>query len=511
MATEYNNIILNISRKPSSKYIVVAIPMYMYRIKTNSFSYGLNFFQKAILKFKAKPGIKEETIAQYLGLDEKLIALLISELRWHGLINEHGALSEKGKEKMSEIDGLIVDSNGEKMGYVFQYSTQDKLYQYYIDKIDTPNLLNENPPRIITGTKGDGRDNYTEPFFLDELYKKRKILPNPDEKQILELIQNSNKKPKDTTDNLNNSTDKLQKQLSIRFIPSANAELVWVCTYIYLQEREDDTFEPDWRVLDPFGFGDNIALKFYLNTKENQDLINHIDTKFANVETVGKKRISEYYNQLNKVIEDKLLSDFSLGLSNLDENLQQYIQAILKHYFLQQYQNYKDMDACVSFSLNIQNALENILKQDKEKRLTVYEDMYNHFEPDIRKIDSKMKYDSLIAVYRSKVLSQNTQVPKRLLSTTNAVLTKSNSLLQYLTSFILTYNFDNKSPLFKVLKDRINTIVEIAQLRNEKGHGQTSNEKRLALLSHDEVEKYYQFIKGLINDYIKFQYYGKEK
>jgi hypothetical protein len=506
MATEYNNIILNINRKPSSKSIMVAIPMYMYRIKTHSFSYGLNFFQKAILKFKVKPGIKDETIAQYLGLDEKLITLLISELRWHRLINEHGALSEKGKEKILEIDGLIVDSNGKKIGYVFQYPTQDRLYQYYIDKIDTPNLSNENPPRIVTGTKGDGSDYTEKPFFLKELYNKRqKTLPNPDEKQILELIQNSNKKPKNTTDNPSNNDDKLQKQLSIRFIPNASAELVWVCTYIYLQEGKDGIFAPDWRILDPFGFGDNIALKFYLNTKENKDLLSHIENQFANVEAIGKKRISEYDDQLNKVIEDKLLSDFSLGISSLDENLQQYVRAVLKNYFLQQYQDYKDMDACVSFSLNIQNALENILKQDKEKRLTIYKIMYSHFEPDIKKIDSKMKYDSLIAVYRSKVLSQNTQVPKRLLNATNATLSKGNSLLSYVVSFILTYNFDDKSPLFKVLKDRIDTIVEIAQLRNEKGHGQTSNEKSLARLSSDDVEKYYQFMKDLINDYIEYQ------
>jgi hypothetical protein len=505
MATEYNNVILNVGKKPSPKSIMVAIPMYMYRIKTNSFSYGLNFFQKAILKFKVRPGIKDETIAQYLGLDEKLIALLISELRMHSLINEHGALSEKGKEKMSEIDGLIVDKNSEKIGYIFQYPTQDKLYQYYVDGIESPNLSNENPPKIITGTKGDGYDYMEKPFFLEDLCKKRKILPIPDERQILELIQNSGKKPNGTTINQESNKDKLQGQLSIRFIPNANAELVWVCTYIYMQDREDGAFEPDWRILDPFGFGDNVALKFYLNTKENKDLIDYIDKKFANVETIGKKRISEYNDQLGKVIEDKLLSDFSLGVSSLDENLQQYVRAILKNYFLQQYQNCQDMDACVSFSLNIQNALENILKTDKEKRLSIYETMYNHFEPDIKKVDSKMKYDSLIAIYRSKVLSQNTQIPKRLLSTTNAVLSKSNSLLQYLASFILTYIFDNKSPLLKVLKDRIDIIVEIAQLRNEKGHGQTSNERSLALLSHEEVEKYYQFVKELINDYIKFQ------
>jgi hypothetical protein len=71
-------------------------------------------------------------------------------------------------------------------------------------------------------------------------------------------------------------------------------------------------------------------------------------------------------------------------------------------------------------------------------------------------------------------------------------------------SFVLTYNFDNKSVLFKILNDRIELFIEVAQLRNEKGHGQTSNEKALKPLSKEEVEKYYGFIKSFINDCIKF-------
>ena len=55
---------------------MVSIPLYMYRVETNEFEHGLNFFQKVVLKFKAKPNIKSETIAQLTGLDEKLIAMV---------------------------------------------------------------------------------------------------------------------------------------------------------------------------------------------------------------------------------------------------------------------------------------------------------------------------------------------------------------------------------------------------------------------------------------------------
>jgi hypothetical protein len=44
-------------------------------------------------------------------------------------------------------------------------------------------------------------------------------------------------------------------------------------------------------------------------------------------------------------------------------------------------------------------------------------------------------------------------------------------------------------------------IIEIAQLRNEKGHGQTATEKELRPFSKTEVLKHYDFFKSLINDY----------
>lgn len=505
MVLEYNNIILNIKARPSPKNIMVAIPMNMYRVETNQFSHGLNFFQKTVLKFKLRPGIKDEIIAKYVGLDPKLISIVVSELNSKGLINKHGSLSEEGKVKLLEIDGLIVDSAKKRIGYVLQYVNQVKLYQYYINKLmpaDVLEISKNKHPKIITGTKGDGAD-YTEmPFFLDELCKSKSVLPNPDERDILQLIRNSNKKNSLQPETGNDNSGKLAGQLAMRFL-NEQPELIWLCTYVYLEERADKTFEPDWRVLDPFGFGDNIALKFYINSPINKSLLDTIENRFADVKTIGGKILSDYQEQLNKNVEDKVLTDFTFGLCHLDFNLQQYVQAIVKNYILQQTQNYSDLDASVVFSLNIQNALENLLKLDKDKRYSVYERMYRHFETDYKKADTK--YDSLISIYRQRLFSQSTLVPKRLLNVSGSVLSKGNSLLSYLVSFILTYNFDYNSPLFKVFRERIDLIIDVAQLRNEKGHGQTSKEKSLNPLKKDDVEKYYTFIKSLINDYIQNQ------
>lgn len=501
MAIEFNNILFSGYRSPSPKYIIVSIPMYMYRVVTNEFEHGLNFFQKWVLKFKAKPGIKDETIAQYLGLDSKLIAMVTNELISSQLINEHGSLSDKGKEKLNEVEGLMTNSGKDKIGYVFKYVDQDKLYQYYVNNITPADLIEDRKrqyPKIVTGTKGDGED-YTElSFYLEELFKAKSNFSGPTEREVLQLIQNTNKKGI-ATEQSDAKMEKLSKQLGIRLL-NEHPELVWNCTYVYLHQNEDKTFEPDWRVLDPFGFGDNIALKFYLNAPANKNLLEKIDKEFADAKTLGGKILSDYQNQLGKLIEDKLLNDFSFGLNQLDHNLKQYLEMIVKNYILLQNNDFTDLDASVSFSLNMQNILETILKLDKENRKDIYNTMVSQFDNEKIK-----KQDSLKAIFRAKIFSNDNQIPRPLFNSMSGSLSRANSLISYLAALILSYNFSNKSPLFKILNHRIDLFIEVAQLRNEKGHGQTSKENTLTPMSRQEAEKYYSFIKSFINDYIKHQ------
>lgn len=502
MEIEYNNIYHHIKRRPSKKYLMVSIPLYMYRVETNEFEHGLNFFQKVVLKFKAKPNIKNETIAQLTGLDDKLITMVSAELQRKGLLSEHGSLSEKGREKLNEVEGLVVNSGKRRIGYVFKYLNQDKLYPYFIQKVEPADILEDKShyPKVITGTKGDGED-YTElPFFIDNLVIKKQTFNKPSEREILQLIQNTNRKGEQKQEDEEKS-NKLSKQLSIRFFKD-QPEIVWVCTYIYLKENEDGYFDPEWRIADPFGFGDSISLKFYISKLRNENLNKSIIGRFSDAKTLEGKTLSDFYEIINKRIEDKLLSDFSTGIKTLDNNLQTYIESVIKNIILLEQQNYNDLDASLSFSLNIQNALENIFKQDREQRHSIYNQLYNNFEPDSKTNDSKGKYHSLISIYRTRIFSKETLVPKRLLNTTNARLSNSNSLLQYLVSFILTYNYDNKSILFKLLNNRIDQIIEIAQLRNEKGHGQTSSEKELKPLNKTKVLNHYEFFKSLINEYL---------
>lgn len=498
MEIEYNNIYYQIKSRPSFKCVLVAIPFYMYRIETNKFDCELNFFQKLVLKFKAKPGIKDETISEYTGIDPRLISIVTFELKSKGLINEYGTLSEQGKEKLLKIDGLVVNSDEREIGYVFKYVNVDKLYPYYINKIVPVDLVEYTEhPQIITSTKIDGDDFIEHPFYLDDIYKSKIDIKRPEGREILELINNTYKR----SNNIEYDEffiDRDLKRLSIRFI-NEKPDMVWICTYIYLKQNEDETYDPDWRVLDPFGFGDNVALKFYISNPINKNLLDYIQQKFADVKILRCKIFSEYQKQLNEQIEEKKLTEFLPGFNGLDKNLQMYIEAIIKYMIILEEQNYNDLDASVAFSLNLQNALENILKQDKEERKKYYELVYSNFDH-----DSSKKRKILDEIYQLKVFSNNIVVPPELLSVSKSSLSKKkSSLLSFLVSFILTYKFDRNSILFKILKDRIEIIIEIAKLRNEKSHGQISAEKDLKPLSKEQVHKFYNFIKTFLNDYIK--------
>ncbi len=496
MEIEYNNIYHHIKRRPSKKYIMVSIPLYMYRVETNEFEHGLNFFQKVVLKFKAKPGIKNETIAQLTGLDDKLIAMVSSELNMKGLLNEHSSLSEKGKEKLNELDGLVVNSGKRKIGYVFKFINQDKLYPYFIQKVEPADIIEDKGqhPKIVTGTKGDGEDFTELPFFIDEIVLKKLTFNPPTEREILQCIQNTNRKGEHKQED-DSKHDKLSKQLSIRFY-NEQPEIAWVCTYIYLKENEEGYFDPEWRIADPFGFSDSISLKFYISNLENENLNKSIVNRFSDAKTLVGKTLSDYYEAINKLIEDKLLSDFSIGIKTLDTILQTYIESVSKNIVILEQRNYNDFDASLSLSLNIQNALENIFKQDKEQRNSIYERVYSEQDSDFEK-----KKRSLIGIFRQKLFSNSTLVPQPIINVCKGSLARGNSLLSYLASFIQTYNYDNKSILFKLLKNRVEPIIEIAQLRNEKGHGQTASEKELRPLSKEDVIKHYDFFKSLINDY----------
>ena len=79
---------------------------------------------------------------------------------------------------------------------------------------------------------------------------------------------------------------------------------------------------------------------------------------------------------------------------------------------------------------------------------------------------------------------------------------RANSLKLYIYSLILTYNYDNKSPLFKLINGHIEQLFDIADLRNSSSHGQAESEGSVEMLTEEDAENIYSFIQKFINSYM---------
>jgi hypothetical protein len=170
MEIAYNNIIFNIEpRPPSPKKILVAVPMWLWRVETKAFTYGLDFFQKTVLKLKSHSDVVDGEIAPLLGLDPRLVDVIMKRLRAKGFLNEYGLPTYHGKQILTKVDGLIVDDKSTpQLGYVFQHTDDGELHPYFVRNITLADLREkgESPfPNIVTGEKGDG-DDYTEDVFF---------------------------------------------------------------------------------------------------------------------------------------------------------------------------------------------------------------------------------------------------------------------------------------------------------------------------------------------------------
>ena len=131
MAQEFDYLLCG---KISEGKILLAIPMYMYRIQTFQIESDIDLLQKAVLMFKAAPGIKNGDIAKFLGLNVGLVQLISQELRRKGLIDANDLITSQGKDVKDGIDSLVADSKKRYLGYVFQYLNGAGLYPYYVIK-----------------------------------------------------------------------------------------------------------------------------------------------------------------------------------------------------------------------------------------------------------------------------------------------------------------------------------------------------------------------------------------
>lgn len=496
MEIEYTNIHFKFRNRPSPYSFLVAIPMFMYRIETNDFLRGLNFFQKNILRFFSFPGLTIEEIASVSGFDVRLVEKVRDELMSMGFINQFGSLSEYGKEKLLEVQNLIFNSKNRKIGYIFKYIDEDRLYKFYIDKIYPAELILDKYskfPSIITGTNNE--EIIQKPLFFKSNFGTMNF-NNPTSREILRVFQNTIEKF-----NFSWNSDKLPeisfKKLAFNYVHT-KPELIWLCTYIFLKPVEGNKYSSDWKVLDPFFDTESIELKLYLERQKDRILINKIKKEFNTVDTIENKLFSDFHSELEELVINKIKNDFGDKLNKLEKNLQDYIEALVKDIIYIEKTNLVDINRSLSFSSCLQNILENILKQDRKKRKFIYDYVFNHLDTDYKTRKTHLK-----DIYNNKLSSTLGLIPNKLENVIKSKLKSGYSLLSYLASFILTYEYDKSNVLFQILKDKIKIIVEIASLRNEKNHGQLYDETELKPLTKEQFVYYYNIIKSIINDLIE--------
>lgn len=505
MVVESNRIIFNVLKPKSPRSILVSFPMNMYRIKTCQFEYGLNFFQRAVLLLKANPNVTDERIATSLGLDIELVKRIVQELQCNNLIDFNGFLTQAGREKRDDIDGLVVNPEKEQVGYVLQFVDREEYYPYYITNLgEEPNLDEKN--RIIVGTKADGTDRSKEPFNLSFINKDKRVLPYPNERVLLDLITKTSRK-----EDLfgNKSVKEVCDSLSISYLQDTTEPIpVMVCSYIYLPIREEDNlYEPEWQILDPFSNGDSSPLKFYLESFNSQELKQEILKRFGDAETLAKRNFGDYSAFLSNEFQRIKEYDFGIDYKKLDKNLQQYLDSAIKNMFIFREYKYNDFDSSDMFVISVQRALETLFRIDAQNRPIVYEQMKNEFGTP--EGSSQVEFHEYYQKRRKllKDLTDNRLIimtdPGRLIRLAkNVDPNRANSLKQYIYNLILTYNYDNKSPLFKLINGNIEQLFNIAELRNKSGHGQAESEGSPQMLSEEDAEKIYSFIQNFINTYM---------
>lgn len=505
MAAEYSRLIFNLDSAPSPKFILVAVPLYMYRIQTSKFDSGLNFFEKTIFRFMARPDVSSQEIAESLGLDEKLVLVVQGQLKSRGLVNSLG-YTEKGKLLAKNMDSIIVDPNKSQIGYIFQNVDDGELYPYYISSSELGQEPNtDKNGNLIVGTKGDGEDRILRKTSLDFVLQNQKNQAPPDEETILELIGNSVRRSR-ADSKTENDENWRSARLSINPLNNSHPELVYACTYLYMpQSSEDNTvYEPDWRIMDPFGHGDSPYLKFYIEGFSDQSFKSLLEKKFGDIKTLMQKRVQEYQYYKKQEIQTLLDKDFVFGHQDLPWTIKHdLLSAVESYYDCVQYQfsneNYNKL-----LIINVQSTLESVLLKDRKKRSELFDVKLGRVNEYGEKVDYRKEQSNNKEILRDLFSRKVVKVAelKRLFSLLNIDYTRPYSLRQYLYCLLLSADYEPRAEMFEIFKEEIDTVLDIADLRNAGGsHGHATIED-IKDVTKEQVETSYKTMKRIINEYI---------
>ena len=492
---------------PKDTRILVAIPMYMYRIETLDFKKGLNFFQEMVLKFLVGPDINAATIAQYTGLDEKIILVIIGELKKLGLLTESSELTIQGRQYLDKSDGYIVDDEELKHGYIFQFVDNGRFYPFYIDKLLQSTLSSKG--KLNTHKNIDwGEQEEEEIVFLNPEIQ---IQRQPTEHDILEFIDHT----QNILDDCNiKSSDSLPSPDSLRIKWENVPELVYLCTYIYLNKSKEDElyYDDDLLVREPFGFNDSWLLSAYLKNIKDEEFNKYVNGKFKDLPKLHEKYIEEKGMSENDIADNELFNKLGTHWLELDrQNLRLLIFEIAKAFLKMKACKFKDYTSSNTFITSLQRVFETIIDYDIESRKSVYDAIdYEYFPPSNQynfKDAGERRGKKLQKLYRDKI-NKNHHLPSFIknrsgLWSNNTIF----SLRPMIFRLFLTTQYDNPTKLVLIYDkyiDKIEYCVDGLN-RNRESHGYSESKGIMASVDEECATKAYDYFIEFINEYFNIK------
>jgi hypothetical protein len=493
MAIDYSKILYDSSVLPPQEAVkmAVAIPVQVYRVEVADFRGSLNFFQKYILRFKLRPDMSHPRLAEFMGIDEKLLHVILNELVEANLLNESYNLTAEGERLARNPYEIITDKERRKVGFVLRYADQETYYPYFLEALPYAEI------KKFSGTRPK-LEKLGHLDYLEQLWFKNVQTDFPTSGIISRLVRNTLKN-NDLDDSMVGDAAE-ESSLSVRFLEEG-PEKMWLALWVYLPKFDQEAYAPDWEVLDPFGYGTNPDIKFNLKKEENTFFLQKIDEIFGNKKTVLSKNFLDY----RALVRDKALeklSSYASGLKVIDQKCYDYATLIEEHFIKLTDAHFipQAYTESVNLIMDVHKALESLFKLDRTYRPKSYERML--VEHDYQ--EKYQRRSDLTKVLKSLGFSEG-DVPKVYLDISERELSNPTSLRPHIVCFLLTHKFNQSSPLFEAIKGKLWPLNTVSVYRNEDAHGQIGDQQIVALPEKD-LRQAYHFFRTFITEYLKHNY-----
>ncbi|MCA6522841.1 MAG: hypothetical protein IM596_13615 [Pseudanabaena sp. M051S1SP2A07QC] len=476
-------------------------PAWMYRVVAPRTSYNkLNILEKAVLGL-ANAGVQSaEQIGTYLQIHKDLAALILSELSDRILINNYGIPTKQG---MRLLEDEIFTTEEPVAGYIFQDVWTNELMPRFIDteeRADT-RLNSSGFPELNLGDVG--QPNY-QSLVMPRV---RDLSPQtPNSQDILKAVRSHSKALGKLASNISDLDDDDMPEeslhnsqiLSLKRISFIEEEptAIWLATFLYLPN--DD---PDWLVCDPFGLGDSPWLHKAINKQFEKDNFRELQKRIL---SMNESRDDQ--GTLSELME--------MYLSDAKQQVEVKLTVAIRRYdaiydslvVMEQYRSQiRDLD-----SANQYNPLINSCLIECQK---VCEQIFDYIRPKYSPNKEWKQLSNNDKAFNRKFINALAEklkftvpIPPKLTGpqqreVRNAAEYGNQSLRPHILASLLATRIFVDHPLHSLAKkypDILSRLDDLAELRNNSGHGSSRASPNLTEVDRC-IETVYHLVSSILN------------